>query len=64
MILIKDRHLTTTANTIPTGNTGKYDTYKGSTLMPSLLKSSDFFKSGKYDTYKGSTQSETFSFSD
>ena len=36
-------------------NPGKYDTYKGSTLIVAKLNII-FFMFGKYDTYKGSTR--------
>ena len=53
MVLIKDRHLMTSAPQI--GHLkGNYDTYKGSTPFI-FLYGSAFSNKGNYDTYKGST---------
>ena len=55
MILIKDRH-NTLLSVYAGESQGKYDTYKGSTLIVAT-DNKNFFM-GKYDTYKGSTPSE------
>ena len=54
MILIKDRHWTSTLNLHKIAFLGKYDTYKGSTLDSGLTQVK-YVSGGKYDTYKGST---------
>ena len=56
MILIKDRHYLTDFLKIVLFS-GKYDTYKGSTLIIVATDNKNFFM-GKYDTYKGSTQDD------
>ena len=56
MILIKDRHFSPLYK-FTYALFGKYDTYKGSTLID-LCCSLDNWDWGKYDTYKGSTQDD------
>ena len=53
MILIKDRH-EVELELWKLVVLGKYDTYKGSTLVANPIL--DCFLRGKYDTYKGSTR--------
>ena len=54
MILIKDRHPNVPCSTQQLGS-GKYDTYKGSTLDALYFRHHHCESHGKYDTYKGST---------
>ena len=56
MILIKDRHASGECIITSMLPSGKYDTYKGSTLIRYHYQNLTLDPLGKYDTYKGSTR--------
>ena len=61
MILIKDRHASGECIITSMLPSGKYDTYKGSTLIRYHYQNLTLDPLGKYDTYKGSTPVEPHS---